>query len=63
MLIQIDREERNTIVAALRCYQHWLMGEVAEELAIMDIATSMDEHEALDMEEIDALIEQILEAR
>jgi hypothetical protein len=55
----IDSEERDTILAALRLWQHHLDGTTPDFYGLEEIRTNGDEHEGLDSDAIDELCERI----
>jgi hypothetical protein len=54
----IDRRERDTLLAALRVYQHFLEGTTPDPAGIVEIAQD-DHNKALGVAEIDDLCERI----
>lgn len=55
----VSQQERDTILAALRVYQHWNQGTRPDPEGIADIATNGDRHDGMTLEEIDILCEEI----
>ncbi len=51
--------ERDTILAALRVFQHYLEGTRPDAEGIQEIYTNGDEHKGLGVEAIDDLCERI----
>ena len=48
---------RDTIIAALRCYQSVLCGQAPDLMSLSDIATGLGQHSQILPDEIDAICE------